>query len=94
MAKFVWIDVESGGRVPVNPDHVQYLRRTKDGATALVFGAVSGGLHELVSVQPAVDVVRLLEERDDGLEAPGKRQTQARSRAPKADKPPLQRLTL
>lgn len=61
MAKFVWIDVENGGRVPINPDQVRYLRRTVDGKTGIVFGAFAGGYDQVVSEMGAEAVVMLLE---------------------------------
>jgi hypothetical protein len=61
MTKFVWIDVENGGRVPINPDQVRYLRRTRQGKTAIIFGAIAGGFDEVISEASAHDVVAMLE---------------------------------
>lgn len=68
MVKFVWLDVPAGGRVPVNPDQVAYLRQA-EGRTLVVFGAVAGGLHELHVAGDGDEVAQRLEE---GLSAPAR----------------------
>lgn len=70
MAKFIWLEVVGGGLVPVNPDQVQYLRRTREGATAIVFGAFNGGVHELLVADEAGVVVHQLEGGAPGAAAP------------------------
>lgn len=59
MVKFVWLDV-AGGKVPVNPDQVAYIKRS-GASTSLVFGAVPGGLHELAVLGDGEEVARQLE---------------------------------
>lgn len=59
MVKFVWLDV-AGGQVPVNPDQVAYIKRS-GASTSLVFGAVAGGLHELVVLGDGEEVAWQLE---------------------------------
>lgn len=66
MVKFVWLDEPAGGRVPVNPDQVAYLRQV-DGVTHVVFGAVPGGVHSIAVAGDGDDVAKRLEE---GLSAP------------------------
>lgn len=65
MVRFVWLDVPAGGRVPVNPDQVAYLRQ-HEGRTLVVFGAVAGGLHELAVAGDGDAVARRLEEDVSG----------------------------
>lgn len=61
MVKFVWLDMRDGGQLPVNPDQVQYLRQTRDGGTAVVFGALQGAMHELIVAGDGETVAALLE---------------------------------
>lgn len=67
MVKFVWLDVPAGGRVPVNPDQVAYLRQL-EGRTMVVFGAVAGGFHELAVAGDGDRVAKMLE---SGVSVPG-----------------------
>jgi hypothetical protein len=59
--RLIWLAMPDGGQCPVNPDQVQYLRMTSEGATALVFGAVAGGLHQLVVAGDGESVAAALE---------------------------------
>lgn len=61
MVKFVWLEVGDGARVPVNPDQVRYLKRTREGKTAIVFSAMPGGFDELVIEMDAAAAVAALE---------------------------------
>lgn len=70
MVKFVWLNVAGGGRVPVNPDQVQHLRQTREGATALVFGAFNGGFHEILAADDVLAVMLQLEGLTPGAPAP------------------------
>ncbi len=86
MTEFVWLEVPGGGRVPVNPDQVAYLR-SQDGRTELVFGAVQGGLHTLAVAGDGESVAAQLEAspraRSGAKPAPAaakQRQRQARKR--------------
>ena len=63
--KFIEIELKEGGLVALNPDQVAYLRRNREGATAIVFGAVAGGLHQLIAAGDLAQVRRLLELGDD-----------------------------
>lgn len=60
MVKFVRLPLQDGAWIPVNPDLVAYVRRRGD-QTAIVFGAVQGGLHELLVDGDGDQVVQLLE---------------------------------
>lgn len=59
MTKFVWLRALNGGEIPVNPEQVQYVKNTPLGP-ALVFGAVTGGFHELhIEGEPAEIIAHL-----------------------------------
>lgn len=60
MTRFVWVPVKNGGDVPVNPDQVKYMRRTVEGDTALVFGALNGGFDQVAVSCSAEEAVELL----------------------------------
>lgn len=63
MARFVNIAAADGGHYPVNPDLVAYLRPSGKGLVGIVFGAVTGGLHELLVAGPVEAVLAQLEGR-------------------------------
>lgn len=87
MVKFVWLAVPLGGQIPVNPDQVAYLRQTKDGQTAVVFGAMQGGLHEQLVEGDGLSVAAALEAAGAVLSAapPTAPSPRRRSRARTAD---------
>ncbi len=67
MVKFVWLDADNGGQVPVNPDQVMYLRRTADGKTGVVMSSFGGGMDQIVVTTDAQHTAALLEGRHDGV---------------------------
>lgn len=60
MVKFVRLHLADGGWLPVNPDLVAYVR-PRGAFTAVVFGALPGGLHEVTVDHDADQVLALLE---------------------------------
>jgi hypothetical protein len=60
MVKFVWLEAAGGGRVPVNPDQVLYVRNI-EGSARVVFGAFPGGFHELVLAGDGEEIIDALE---------------------------------
>jgi hypothetical protein len=69
--RFVWLDVVGGGRVPVNPDQVRYIKRNRAGRTTVVFGAIPGGWDELELAMDAEEAVAALQgQNPDPAELP------------------------
>lgn len=60
MVKFVRLSTPDGGWIPVNPEAVQYLRQT-NGLTTVVFGAMTGGLHEVSVIGDVEQILAALE---------------------------------
>lgn len=73
MAKFVWFESYTEGRVPVNPDQVAYVRKGVRGETQLVFGAIQGGFHMLQVAGPVDEAVDALEGGQEKAAAPVRR---------------------
>lgn len=89
MVKFVWLEVGDGARIPVNPDQVRYLKRTREGKTAIVFSAMPGGFDELVLEMDAEEAVEALEcpSGRAALDRPGSAATRAAARPGRRGRP-------
>jgi hypothetical protein len=60
MAKFVWLELINGTRIPVNPDQVARVQVSQQKHTMIVFGAVAGGLDQLGVKGSVEEVVAIL----------------------------------
>lgn len=71
MAEFVMFATVQGRAELVNPDRVARIRLTQQGMVSLVFGAIAGGLDELVVVgKPAEVLARLSAPKPEAQSAP------------------------